>query len=118
MDRDLDDLIRSYDRFYKKIDNMKYCRDFHMLMIPDINVAIDSYYQKKLNDKFQEMNDDEKKDKDKIEKMKDEMNEKIKDEMNIQDDYLYSIKNNFIKIKDKQYKRKQQQKENNKPIIN
>jgi hypothetical protein len=111
MDPELDTLIRTFDRFYKKMDNFKYCKDFHMLMVPDINTAIDGYYQNKLNKEIEKANTNNKED---IEKIKNEMNDKANEEIDIQDDYIRSVKHNFIKIKDKQFKRIKQEEQKNK----
>jgi hypothetical protein len=116
MDPELDNLIRTYDRFYKKMDCFKYCKDFHSLFIPDINSAIDGYYQNKLNNEIKKRNFDEI-NIEQQEKIKSDILEKSKDELDLQDDYIRSVKNNFIKIKDKQYKRKKQMEDINKKTI-
>ncbi len=111
MDKDFDLMLRQYDRFYKKMEQFKHCDDFDKLFIPSLDIAISGFYQKKFNDDLNKLNDEEKKDDETFKKLKEQNEEKKNEEIDIQDDYIRAIKNNFIKIKDKQFKKKQQNEE-------
>jgi hypothetical protein len=103
MDKDLINIIKEHEKFYKNIESLQNCDYYDRLFIPDITKSLHGFYQTKLNDKLKDVENEEEK-----EKITEEYKKITNEDTNIEDDYIKNVVGRYKKIKRKQHKLKEE----------